>query len=380
MQPTLRTLTTPTTPPNTAEGEALPTLSAQYTAPLKTTAAGTWAFAHKSDFTRENPIAWYGLRNVVNNMIGIVGLMATIVPVRMGLGHIARWADGKGMQKTQQFFSNPVLQNILGVGFSFATFRTSYKIGQRNYDRVFTNAENAEESSEAISNLGKNIWEDFKQIVPSEYPATMLAAIPLVGIRYAFTPRGVELPKNHWKDVAACALLAYPAFFEVTDRLNESFQKSRGYTTQDKNEHLGRSDMSVGEFFTRQLPGVAAGIVPYIGFNNLAYRKTGRQLSFNTTQLDRGARQIDGFFSGFWKERPYQLFWMFSLGRDLYFDAYDALTGTTPTLTDTQTGKKIRDSSSSAMHAPETPATQVHVLDSTRDGQLTPAMHGLTAS
>jgi hypothetical protein len=87
--------------------------------------------------------------------------------------------------------------------------------------------------------------------------------------------------------------------------------------------------MSLGTFLTRQVPGIAAGIVPYIGVNNVLYRHTGRQMSYNSIQLGKGIKQIDKYWPAFWKERPYEVFWMFSLGRDLYFDAYDKLTGKT---------------------------------------------------
>ncbi len=304
------------------------------------TALGRWVFDHQRSFSPDNPLAWYGIRNVLNNMIGIVGLMATIVPVRMGMGRIARWANGKAevLEKTgasagksyrfvQQFFSNAILQNILGVGVSFATFRAMYKMGQRAYDRVFLKPDSPDQTTQAIHDVPKNLLEDFKQIAPAEYPATMAAAAALVGIRFAITPRGWEQKQNIVKDTMGCALLAYPAFFEITDRLGESFQLMRGYKTKDTNEHLDRHKMSLNEFLTRQVPGVAAGIIPYIAVNNLWYRKTGRQYSFSNSQIERGIKEVDPYWKAFWKERPYQVFWMFSLGRDLYFDLYDKVTG-----------------------------------------------------
>jgi hypothetical protein len=139
---------------------------------------GNWVFNHKSSFSRDNPLAWYGVRNVANNMVSIVGLMATIVPVRMGMGHVAKWADARGMAKTQAFFSNTVLQNSLGVGASFATFRTLYKMGQRAYDRVFINPDDASETTQAINDLPHNWWKDFKQIAPAEFPATYARPSP----------------------------------------------------------------------------------------------------------------------------------------------------------------------------------------------------------
>lgn len=288
---------------------------------------GRWVFDHRQQFSQQNPLAWYGARNVLNNIVSIFGLMATIVPVRAGMGKVARWADGRGYQKTQQFFSNAVLQNMLGVGVSFATFRTLYKMGQRAYDRVFIAPEDSAQTSQAIRDLPKNWLADFTQVAPAEYPATMIAAVPLVGIRAAITPVGQELKQHMLKDNVACALLAYPAFFEVTEYLGRSFQLARGYNTKETNEHLNKDKQSLGEFLTRQVPGVAAGIVPYIAANSTWYRQSGRQLSYNHIQLGRGVKEVDSFGKAFWKERPYQVFWMFSLGRDLYFDLYDKVTG-----------------------------------------------------
>lgn len=290
-------------------------------------ALGRWVHEHKAQFSKDSPAAWYGIRNVANNMVSILGLMATIVPVRMGMGHVAKWADGKGMKNVQGFFSNGILQNSIGVGVSFSTFRTLYKMGQRAYDRVFVDPTNADQTTQAIHDLPKNWVADFKQIAPAEYPATMIASFGLVGIRAAFTPARPDLPQNHWKDVAACALAAYPVFFEITEHLGRDFQLARGYNTEKTNEHIYKDNQTLGEFFTRQMPAVAAGIVPYIGLNNLAYRKTGRQLCYNTAQVAAGVKQIDGFKSAMWKERPYELFFLYSLGRDLYYDAYDKFTG-----------------------------------------------------
>ena len=305
------------------------------------TALGRWVFAHQKDFSPSSPLAWYGIRNVLDNIVAMgVGLMPVIVLARMGMGHAARGLDrhatemekaAKGSAKfyrtAQQFMSNAVIQNMLGVGLSFATWRLFYKVGQRAYDRIFMKPHSADEATQALHDAPKNLLSDLSQIAPAEYPATMVAATALVGIRFAITPRGWETKEHILKDTMGCALLAYPAFFEITDRLGESFMSARGYNTKDTNEHLDRHKMGLGEFLTRQLPGVAAGIIPYIGFNNLLYRKTGRQFTYSNSQMERGIKQVDGFVKGYLKEMPYQVFWMFTLGRDLYFDAYDKLTG-----------------------------------------------------
>lgn len=340
---------------------------------------GQWVFNHKHSFSADNPLAWYGIRNVLNNMVSIVGLMATIVPVRMGMGHVAKWAETKGMLKTQGVFGNNVLQNSLGVGVSFATFRTMYKMGQRAYDRVFIKPDDASETSQAIHDLPKNWWKDFKQIAPAEYPATMVAGFGLVGIRAAFTPTALD-KANHWKDVTACAALAYPVFFEITENLGRTFQLQRGYTTEETNEHINKDKQTLGTFLTRQVPGVAAGIVPYIHFNNIAYRSTGRQASY---KIGATAHGIDSFGKAFWKERPYQFFWMFSLGRDLYFDAYDKLFGVPKSAVTTASRKIYKqheyDNTSATLDADESkgmsqPFSQVHQIASHEKaiGQLHP--------
>ena len=289
-----------------------------------------WIYQNQSRFGRDNPLAWYGIRNVANNMVAITGLMATIVPTRMAMGYAAKWAHGKGYQSLSAVLSNNFAQNALGVGVSFSTFRTLYKMGQRGYDRVFVTPKSEEQTAQALQATPKNLWRDFWQIAPAEYPATMTAALALVGIRQGITRGAPELPQNYWKDIAGCALVAYPVFFELTEHMGRALQLQRGYNNEATNEHIHKDKQSVGEFLTRQLPAVATGIVPYIAFNNLAYRKTGRQLSFNAVQRAAGKTTIDGFWPAFWKERPYQFFWMYTLGRDLYMDAYDALTGRKP--------------------------------------------------
>ncbi len=291
---------------------------------------GRWAFENKAAYSKDNPLAWYGLRNVAINIVGIMGLIATIVPTRMGMGKLAQWAEKKGYKQFSGVMSNTYLQNSLGVGVSFATFRTIYKMGQRAYDRVFVKPQSAEESTQAVHDLPKTLFKDLRQIAPSEYPATMTAAFALVGIRSAITGGAPELKVNHWRDVTGSALAAYPVFFELTEHMGRALMKQHGHTTHDTNEHLDKDKETFGEFLTRQLPAVAIGIVPYIGFNNLAYRHTGRQLSYNAAQRATGNRAIDGFWQAAWKERPYQLFWMYTLGRDLYMDAYDKVIGKVP--------------------------------------------------
>ncbi len=327
-------------------------------------ALGKWVFNHKQSFSRDNPLAWYGVRNVVNNMVSIVGLMATIVPVRMGMGHVAKWAQGRNLTKLQHAFGNSMLQNSLGVGVSFSTFRVMYKMGQRAYDRVFIQPEDANQTAQAIKDLPQNWWKDFKQIAPSEYPATMVASFGLVGVRSAFTPHAPGLRANHWQDVAVCAAFAYPLFFEITEHLGRNFQLARGYDTKETNEHIDKDKQTMREFLTRQVPGVAAGIIPYIHFNNIAHRTTGRQASY---KMGTTAHGIDGFGKAFWKERPYQFFWMFSLGRDLYFDAYDRLMGKPKnTTTAAHMNEDAHGKFGGLDAAPEsiarTPSSQVHAI------------------
>lgn len=260
------------------------------------TPTGKWVFEHKRQFSQENPLAWYGLRNVLNNIVAIVGLVATIVPKRMAMGYAAKWGAVRGYKTFSNVMGHTVLQNSLGVGVSFATWRTMYKLWQRGYDRIFVKPESPEETSQALADAPKHLWRDLKQIGPSEYPATIAAAFALVGIRAGITGGNPSLPANHWKDVAGCAFVAYPAFFEITERLGRDFMIQRGYKDASTNEHIDKDKQTLGEFLFRQVPAIAAGIIPYIHCNNILYRSTGRQLSFNTTQRATTSR-IDGYFS-----------------------------------------------------------------------------------
>lgn len=298
-----------------------------------------WAFEHKAAFSKQSPLAWYGIRNVMSNMAGICGLMATIVPVRMAMGHGAKWAEAKGWNILSEELSRPMWQNSVGVGVSFGTFRTIYKTCQRNYDDLFVRPTTKQETQQAWQDLPHKTWENIKQIAPVEYPVTMAGAFALVGIRSAIVGQmpaetlakkkfgEIIRDKNVVRDMIGCGFFAYPAFFEITDRFGRAGQLQRGYSDPYHNESIGRDKVGVSEYIKRQVPGIAAGILPYIAFNTWGIHNVGRQNSYNTLQRAAGNTKIDGYLSGVWQERPYQFFWMFSLGRDVYFDIYDKLTG-----------------------------------------------------
>lgn len=301
--------------------------------------AGQWVFNNHASFGKESPVAWYGVRNVVANMVGIAGLIGVIVGVRKGMGHGAQWAEKKGYNFLSNEFSRTYTQNALGVGASFATFRTIYKTFQRSYDDVFVRPKNAEEASQAVTDLPKKLWQNFKQIGVVEYPVTMIGGFVLVGIRSGIAgalPKETVAKKNFLdvirdkhtqRDIAGCALFAYPAFFEVIEHLGGAWQKNRGYKDPYHNEHVNKDKQGMKETFIRQIPGVAAGIVPYIAFNSWAHQNIGRQFSYHTVQRDAGIKAVDKFATAYRKEMPFQYFWMYTLGRDMYFDAYDKLTG-----------------------------------------------------
>lgn len=324
----------PNSAPNQADDRP-PASSAQG----QVTGLGQWVFNHRASFSKQNPVAWYGVRNVMSNMAGIAGLITVIVGVRKGMGHGAQWAEKNGHQFLSNELSRTYTQNALGVGLSFATFRTIYKTCQRAYDSLFIKPQNAEQASDAVSNLPKKLWSDFKQIGVVEYPVTTIGGFVLVGIRGSIAgefPKesaaktkylDILKDKHTQRDIAGCAFFAYPAFFEIIEHMGGAWQKKRGYTDKDHNEHVNKDQQGMKETFFRQIPAVAAGIFPYIATNTWAIRNMGRQHSYNTNQRAAGIKEIDSFTKGYYKEMPYQYFWMYSLGRDLYYDAYDKLTG-----------------------------------------------------
>lgn len=337
---------TPPAPPAPAE-------NTDHAASTSSNALGRWAFAHRDAFSQQSPLAWYGLRNVLVNMVSIAGLMAVIVPLRKAMGHGAQWAESRGYKILSEELSRNMWQNALGVGASFATFRTLYKAQQRSYDDLFVRPKSAGEASDAAQALPGKFLSNLWQIATVELPTTMLGAFALVGIRTGIAgatanPKHPVFNKDAIRDIAGCAIFAYPAFFEICEHLQRAYQLKRGYQDPYHNEHINKDKQSMGEFFARQLPAVSAGIIPYIAFNTWGYSKTGRQLSFNTSQRAAGIRTIDSFWSAYKKEIPYQFFWMYTLGRDLYYDAFDKLTG-----------RSNKPGSHSASNAPAQPGSTV---------------------
>ena len=186
--------------------------------------AGKWSHQHKATMT--NPLSWYGIRNIVNALVALTALSAVVVPVRSGLSHIGAKAATTGFtgSKSVDTFlehtaGDPKFQQIIGIGLSFATFRTFFKVWKKNYDRIFTNSDSEQESAEAITNLPLNIAKDFGDIAPLEYPSTVAAAFPLVAIR---SWMGGPAQPHSLKD-ALWSVPAYIAFFEMTERLFHGF-------------------------------------------------------------------------------------------------------------------------------------------------------------
>ncbi len=296
------------------------------------TGVGNWAFKHRKEFV-DNPVGWYGIRNGVNAAVALAGLTTVIVPVRHGMKGIGKLINPT-MEKSgaRALASHPMLEMMVGVGLSFATFRTMFKVWKRNYDRIFTNAKNPEDSSHAIHDLPKNIWHDFKEIAPIEYPATTIAAVPLVAIRGGF---GGGSQKSDLQDMIG-SVPAYTLFFETTERVYRGFGKdesavegifrhSEAKGPEDKPDHGKKAYATFTEdtpvrLLLRKVPAVALGIMPYIYLNRNMYKKQG-----GTEIPNEGGMKADDTMWQSWKKEimPYEMFPAYTMLSEWWLNTYD---------------------------------------------------------
>lgn len=334
---------------------------------------GKWAHEHK-DYMSNNWLPWYGLRNAAASVFGITALVTILVPTRFGFGKLRSKAaetlkqnpDSKLARFAQTTF-NGLTENIIGTGLSFAGFRTGYKLWQRNYDRIFTKAPSEEDSAQAVSNLPENIASDLHYLAPVEFPATLIAAVPLVAMRSGMRLHGNEFNKaalprvpgkpqlfeiknpatnqlfqtdagglvaagqdSRVKDVIGC-IPAYTAFFEFGERMFDDFQTRRGYS---KNEHshvkgvLHPSEQSKekkpfdtmledtpARMYFYKVASVAAGIIPYITWSRYAQNNKGWQM-----------KPTDSVWKAWSKEQGmYQGFALYTVGSELTRNNIDKL-------------------------------------------------------
>lgn len=312
---------------------------------------GKWAHEHK-DYMSNNWLPWYGIRNAMASAFGITALVTILVPTRFGFGKLRSKAadvlkqnpESKLAQFTQ-VASNGLTENIIGTGLSFAGFRTGYKLWQRNYDRIFVKAKTEEDSSQAVTDLPTNMAKDLRYLAPVEFPATLIAAVPLVAMRSGIRVHGNEFNKakipgkplfgipdkngiikevdagglvaagkdSRIKDVLGC-IPAYTAFFEMNERVFDDFQTRRGHS---KNEHShvkgvkhpseqskekkpfdAMLEDTPARMYFYKVASVAAGIVPYITWSRYAQNTKGWQMK-PTDSVWRAWTKEQGMFQGF---------------------------------------------------------------------------------
>lgn len=323
---------------------------------------GHWAHRHK-DYMSNNWLPWYGVRNAMSSVIGITALVSIWVPVKFGLNKLKLLTAGSENmigKAVNKVVGNTIFENTLSVGLSFAGFRTGFKLSQRNYDRIFVKPQSEEEARKAVTDLPTNIAHDLRYLAPVEFPATLMAAFPLVAIRYGFRatgntpgPDGLFRVTNRmnngnttsdvlqfvgWggdskiKDIIGC-IPAYTAFFELGERIFDDWQTRRGYTANEHSHSHVKGILPPGEQSKEKKPydtmledtparmyfykvaSVAAGIVPYIAWSRYAQNNRGWQMNAN-----------DNFWKAWAKEQGmYQGFALYTVGSELARNNIDKL-------------------------------------------------------
>lgn len=322
---------------------------------------GKWAFAHK-DAMSNDPLPWYGIRNAMASALGITVLVTIHVPMKFGFSKIKRataaleTAEGAARKDGRNFLvkaihkvaGNSLFENSFITGVSFAGFRTGYKLWQRNYDRLFVKPGSEEEAKEAVEAIPHKIAKDLRYLAPVEFPATMMAAFPLVAIRSGFrfsgNPEGMtaaDISKgkdSRIKDVIGC-IPAYAAFFEFGERMFDDFQTRRGYP---KNEHSHSHVKGIlppeeqakekkpydamledtpARMYFYKVASVAAGIVPYIAWSRYAQNNLGWQMKTKTA-----TQASDRFWKAWTKEQGmYQGFALYTVGSELVRNNIDKM-------------------------------------------------------
>lgn len=352
-------------PRASASAAAVSSLPPQNTEPLEYTPIigkdslsdqfGKWAYAHKDEMN--SAPARYGLRNGVNAAGALAALTAVIVPVRHGFAKAAESASKgtfTGFEKLDKVISkacsekSSMVPMMVGVGLSFSTFRTLFKVGKRNYDRLFSD-ESAENSAKAFHDMPRNIMKDIEDIAPTEFAATSLAAIPLVAIRSGFG--GMKESIKH--DIMG-SIPAYVVFFELTERLYSGFGKDQSALQgifqeasptpkpaddKDRLPYASFTEDSPVRLAFRKLPAVALGIAPYIYLNRKMYarnamKELGNELAETMkTEKKAFAEQLGGmkaggesFATSYGKEiTPYLMFPAYTVISEAWMNNYDKL-------------------------------------------------------
>jgi len=343
--------------------------------------AGQWALEHKDMFNK-NSIGWYGVRNVAGASVGLTALALAYVPVMRGMAALTRATAGSenvAVQTTHKLVSSPIFRNFFGIGTSFAVYRTIHEAVRENYDRVFTNADSPEASAQAIHDLPKNMLGDIGRILPTELPATIIAAVSLVAGRMALTRAGwryggyladatwqkmgktEELAKKvkegtekigfnakHFLHDHAAQTIAYTAFLETVERLgkdwrgeNKGEDRSKQNASPVEEKHYAMpffQQDGVGRVLFRQVPAIALGMLPYVAGQHLCYNRPYEGEPFSKNKLFSPAHPVEENFMRTvpdvkerWKNDiasewlPYQGFAAYTLISELWRNGYDAV-------------------------------------------------------
>jgi hypothetical protein len=280
---------------------------------------GDWAFDHKDTFNSTGGKLLF--RNGMRSALAILPYAFVNAGVFQLFAKFVHNKDSKLLGAELKHVladKQGILQSWAAIAFSFTTFRSTCKMIERNYDRIF-GAETKEDAEEAVKNLPSNIVADYKQIVPREFCSTGPAAITLAAIRSGINnPPGTA---NTFRRDYVANSLGYAAFFDLTGRLYDS-QSPKDLTKlkRDVDEMDANPDDTPGKIVIRNAGAAIVAAVPYMIAQRAANRWTGG--TQNNKLYLKNVAAVDAAFIV-----PFAIY---TMGMDAWKMGYDKFTGLKP--------------------------------------------------
>lgn len=258
--------------------------------------AGEWAFAHREMFASSNGRLLF--RNIGKTLAGIVPTVLAFNLVSHGFN---AYKKADHLNGGVHSFLKPVAKTKLVeqgayVFAGYTAFRAFCKVFQRNYDRIFTKANDPAPAIDAIEHLPGNIAKDFQEIILPEMAGTAVAAFPLAAIRSGFRNGEGPLTGNMKQAMHGYprdwlgSVVAYYAFFEPNDRIyndithgNDSqdyYKKISGEFTPKINDAAHQKYACFTEdgpcrLLFRRGGELLIGMASHIGLQRMAWAKIG---------------------------------------------------------------------------------------------------------
>lgn len=252
---------------------------------------GEAAFANRELATsRFGQIAF---RNMLRTAVGVIPTAMAFVAARYFNKHYNEAAHLTGgiHKYLKPIMKNPLSQQALFIWGGFTAFRTSCRMWQRGYDRIFAEAPDASTAMHAIDKLPENAMKDMAEILPAEMIGNVPSAFVLGSVKmhykhpepalegnFAQAHRGFP---NEW----AASVAAYLPFFELNDRMYDDisggkdtpdyYMKLQGKTPHPepdaKEARFGFfTEDGIGRVAFRRVGSLVVGLAPYFYLQRLS--------------------------------------------------------------------------------------------------------------